>query len=61
MRSEERQRRLTILKHGLDNGGGEVHGERIVKSPLEDFTCPDLLVEEQRVFSPLLETAVPGG
>ena len=60
MRSEERQRRLTILKHGLDNGGGEVHGESIVKSPLEDFTCPDSR-EEQRVFSPLLETAVPGG
>lgn len=57
MRSEERQRLLTILKQGLDDGGGEVHGERIVKSPLEDFTCPDLLAEEQRVFfreTPLL-------
>ena len=49
MRPEERHRLLGILKHGLANGGA-VHGEGIVRSPLEDFTCPDLLAEEQRVF-----------
>ena len=49
MRMEERERLLGILKHGLEHGGA-VHGEAIVKSPLADFTCPDLLAEEQRVF-----------
>ena len=49
MRTEERGRLLGILKHGLEHGGA-VHGDGIVKSPLEDFTCRDLLAEEQRVF-----------
>ena len=50
MRIEESQRLLGILKTGFDQGGGEVHGEGIVRSPLEDFTCPNLLAEERRVF-----------
>ena len=49
MRTEERQRLLGVLRHGLENGGA-VHGDEIVRSPLSDFTCPDLLAEEQRVF-----------
>jgi phenylpropionate dioxygenase-like ring-hydroxylating dioxygenase large terminal subunit len=49
MRRQERLRLLRILKDGLANGGA-VHGEGIVESPLSDFTCPDLLAEEQRVF-----------
>ena len=57
MRVEEQQRLMSILKTGFDQGAGEVHGEGIVRSPLADFTCPDLLAEEQRVFfreTPLL-------
>ena len=49
MRRQERLRLLAILKDGLANGG-EVHGAEIVESPLADFTCPDLLAEEKRVF-----------
>ncbi|MDE0350052.1 MAG: aromatic ring-hydroxylating dioxygenase subunit alpha [Gammaproteobacteria bacterium] len=49
MRAEERQRLLGILKHGLEHGGA-VHGEGIVRSPLRDFTCPELLADERRVF-----------
>ena len=49
MRRQERLRLLQILKDGLANGGA-VHGDGIVESPLSDFTCPDLLAEEQRVF-----------
>ena len=66
MRIEEQQRLLTILKAGFDQGGGEIHGESIVRSPLSDFTCPDLLAEERRVFfreTPLfmgLSTDLPG-
>ena len=50
MRVEEQQRLLSILKTGLEQGGGEIHGDGIVRSPLADFTCPDLLADEQRVF-----------
>ena len=50
MRVEEQQRLLGILKHGFDNGGGEVHGDGIVKSPLADFTCRELLATERQVF-----------
>ena len=50
MRIEEQQRLLDILKRGFDNGGGEIHGAGVVRSPLEDFTCPRLLAEEQRLF-----------
>ena len=50
MRIEEQQRLLTILKAGFDQNGGEIHGEGIVRSPLSDFTCPDLLAEERRIF-----------
>ena len=50
MRIEEQQRLLSILKTGFDQGGGEVYGDGIVRSPLSDFTCPDLLAEERRVF-----------
>ena len=50
MRFDERQRVLTILKDGFDNGGGAVHGDGVVRSPLADFTCPKLLAEEQRAF-----------
>ena len=50
MRLEERQRLLGILKQGFDKNGGEIHGDGIVRSPLEDFTCPKLLAEERRTF-----------
>ena len=50
MRIEEQQRLLGILKAGFDQGGGEIYGEGIVRSPLSDFTCPNLLAEERRVF-----------
>ena len=50
MRIEEQQRLLSILKTGFDQGGGEIYGDGIVRSPLSDFTCPDLLAEERRVF-----------
>ena len=50
MRIEEQQRLLGILKEGFDNGGGEIHGDGVVRSPLEDFTCPRLLADEKRVF-----------
>ena len=50
MRLEERQRLLGILKQGFDKDGGEIHGDGIVRSPLEDFTCPKLLAEERRTF-----------
>ena len=50
MRREEQLRLLAILRKGFANGAGEVHGEGIVTSPLSDFTCPDLLAEERRVF-----------
>lgn len=49
MRRQERLRLLAILRDGLANGG-EIHGDGIVESPLSDFTCPDLLADEQRVF-----------
>ena len=49
MRRQERLRLLAMLKDGLANGG-EIHGAEIVESPLADFTCPDLLAEEKRVF-----------
>lgn len=49
MRTEERLRLLAILKDGFENSG-EIHCEDIVRSPLADFTCPDLLAEERRVF-----------
>ena len=50
MRIEEQQRLLGILKTGFENGAGEIHGEGVVSSPLEDFTCPRLLADEQRMF-----------
>ncbi len=49
MYAKERQRLLAILKDGFENGG-TVHGEGIVRSPLADYTCSDLLADEQRVF-----------
>lgn len=49
MRHDERQRLIGILKDGLENGG-PVQGEGIVKSPLSDYTSPELLAEERKVF-----------
>ena len=49
MRVEEQQRLLGILKRGFDSAG-EVHGDGVVRSPLEDFTCPKLLAAEQQAF-----------
>ena len=49
MRRQERLRLLAILKDGLANGGA-IHGDGIVQSPLADFTCPNLLAHERRVF-----------
>ncbi len=57
MRHEEGLRLLGILKDGFENGGGQIHGNGIVRSPLKDFTCPDLFAQERRVFfreTPLL-------
>ena len=50
MRVEEQQRLLGVLKAGFAQGGGEIYGEGVVSSPLEDFTCPRLLADERRVF-----------
>ena len=50
MRVEEQQRLLGILKAGFDQGAGEIYGDGVVSSPLDDFTCPRLLADERRVF-----------
>ena len=49
MRNDERQRLIGILKDGFENGG-PVQGEGIVRSPLSDYTSPELLAEERNVF-----------
>ena len=49
MRDEERRRLIGILKDGLENGG-PVQGEGIVRSPLSDFSSPELLAEERNIF-----------
>ena len=49
MRDNERQRLIGILKDGLENGG-PVQGQGIVKSPLSDYTSPELLAQERKVF-----------
>ena len=49
MRDEERRRLIGILKDGIENGG-PVQGEGIVRSPLSDFSSPELLAEERNIF-----------
>ncbi len=49
MRGQERQRLSGILNDGFENGG-PVYGEGIVRSPLADYTCAELLAEERSVF-----------
>ena len=49
MRFEERQRLIGILKDGFENGG-PVQGQGIVRSPLSDYTSPELLAEERNIF-----------
>jgi len=49
MRNDERQRLIGILKDGFENGG-PVQGEGIVRSPLSDYTSPELLAEERNIF-----------
>lgn len=56
MRKEEQQRLLSILHHGWENDESHDAGG-IVRCPVSDFTCPDLLAQEQRTFfreSPML-------
>lgn len=56
MRHSEQQRLLELLKTGIDTGT-TAFADGIMRSPVTDFTCPDLLAEEQRVFfreTPLL-------
>ncbi len=49
MPNTEQQRLLGILKHGIETGSTADAGG-IVRSPVSDFTCPELLAQEQRVF-----------
>lgn len=56
MPNPEQQRLLRILKDGIETGKMADAGG-VVRSPVTDFTCPDLLAQEQRVFfreTPLL-------
>ena len=56
MRKEEQQRLLSILNDGIETGITADAGG-IVRCPISDYTCPNLLAEEQRVFfrdTPLL-------
>ena len=56
MKAEQRIQILKTLRDGIEHG--ESHSaDGVMRSPLSDFTCPDLLAEEQRVFfreTPLL-------
>ena len=49
MSNPEQQRLLRFLKHGIETGE-TVDAGGIVRSPVDDFTCPELLAQEQRVF-----------
>ncbi len=49
MRKEERQRVLSILRHGWENDVSHDAGG-IVRCPVSDFTCTELLAQEQRTF-----------
>ena len=56
MPNPEQQRLLRMLKDGIETGKTADAGG-IVRSPVKDFTCPDLLAQEQRIFfreTPLL-------
>ena len=56
MKVEERRRVLGTLLDGIKSGTTAIC-DGIMKSPNSDFTCPDLLAQEQRVFfreTPLL-------
>ena len=56
MPNPERQRLLRMLKDGIETGKTADAGG-VVRSPVKDFTCPDLLAQEQRIFfreTPLL-------
>lgn len=56
MRKEERQRILSILRQGWENDESHDAGG-IMRCPVSDFTCTDLLAQEQRIFfreTPLL-------
>lgn len=49
MLAEERKRILLELKSGLENNT-TAYADGVMQSPAADYTCPDLLGEEQRVF-----------
>ncbi len=49
MKLEERSRLLNILREGWQNDESHDAGH-IVRCPVSDFTCPDLLKQEQRTF-----------
>ena len=56
MKLEERKRMMDILLDGIRNGTTHM-SDGIMRSPNSDFTCPDLLAQEQQVFfreTPLL-------
>ncbi|MDA1301972.1 MAG: aromatic ring-hydroxylating dioxygenase subunit alpha [Proteobacteria bacterium] len=56
MLKEEQIRVLRELQHGIDNGVSADAGG-IVRAPVTDYTCPELLAKEQQVFfkeTPLL-------
>ena len=49
MEKTEQQRVISVLREHITNGTTEDAGG-ILKSPLSDFTCPDLLAQEQEQF-----------
>ena len=56
MPNPEQQRLLRTLKDGIETGKTADAGG-VVRSPVKDFTCPNLLAQEQRTFfreTPLL-------
>ena len=49
MRKEERRRLLDLLEDGLATGRTAL-ADGVMRTPARDFTCPDLLADEQRTF-----------
>ena len=49
MQRAEQNRLLEFLKTGLEKGITPL-AKGIMRSPVADYTCPDLLADEQNVF-----------
>lgn len=49
MRKDEQLRLLDILEDGIATGR-TAYADGVMRSPAADFTCPDLLAQEQEVF-----------